>query len=236
MKLRTIVLLAACTVSARAVPVTGTGNGNPDLATFSILPESRLTLSGHASIVTWRLTSRQLRGSITVGASPHLVASVLSRWPSEGWLGEFLDGPPFPAQASIAVPVASLHSQSTDMMRDVRRALRAETFPNIHYEFLEIEEIRIKPTDRQETEVEMLSKGVLSIGGRNRIVSLNVVARRTESGTIHLRGITEIRMSDFNVEPPTRLFGLIRASDDVEIEFELYVKASHLASSRADSD
>ena len=43
-------------------------------------------------------------------------------------------------------------------------------------------------------------------------------------------------MSDFNVDPPTRLFGLIRASDDVEIEFELYVKASHLASSRADSD
>lgn len=231
MKLHTIVLLAACTVS-----MTGTGYGNPDLATFSILPESRLMLSGHASIVTWRLTSRQLHGSIAIGASPHLVASVLSRWPSEGWLGEFLDGPALPARASISVPVASLHSQSTGMMRDVHRALRADTFPNIHYEFLEIEEIRIKPIDRPEAEVEMLSKGVLSIGGRNRIVSLNVVAKRTESGTIHLRGITEIRMSDFNVDPPTRLFGLIRASDDVEIEFELYVKASHLASSRADSN
>ena len=126
----------------------------------------------------------------------------------------------------ISVPVASLHSQSWGMLRDVLRALRADTFSHIYYEFLEIEEIRMKRADRSDAEVEMRTKGVLSIGGQDCIVSLNVVAARTTSDTIHLVGSTEIRMSDFNIDPPSRLLGLIRASNEVEIGFQLYVKSS----------
>jgi polyisoprenoid-binding protein YceI len=227
----TIALLAAWILST-----VGAAHAEP-YVNFAILPGSHLSLIGKASFVTWRLTSERVEGSISIGAPPHIVETILSDWSQNCWLGDSLEDLELPAKALISIPVTSLENRNEGMVRDVRRALKAEAFPSIHFEFLEVEEIQITAMDQEEARLKMRTKGVLSVSGHNRIVSLNVTAKRPASGMIHLSGITQIRMSDFNIDPPTRLFGLIRANDDVVIEFQLYVdSSSSLPLERAEND
>jgi hypothetical protein len=38
---------------------------------------------------------------------------------------------------------------------------------------------------------------------------------------LHGQGSLQVRMTDFGVEPPTALFGLVKAHDDILIRFHL---------------
>jgi len=44
-----------------------------------------------------------------------------------------------------------------------------------------------------------------------------------DDGRIRVTGKKEIKMTDYDVEPPTGLFGLVRAEDELTVHFDLYV-------------
>ena len=44
------------------------------------------------------------------------------------------------------------------------------------------------------------------------------------SNTIHIVGEKSIKMTDFNVEPPTALFGSITTGDEITIKFKTKFK------------
>ncbi len=189
-------------------------------------------MSGRASLLTWKLTSSQATGSIVVGAPPSFVNTLLSAWPARSWLDTLLDGPALPAQARIIVPVASLEGPSLAMVEDARMALKGDVFQHIYYEFLEVEEVSAVTSRNTgpDSELRMRTKGVLSIAGRSRIVSAAVSAKRSAASLIRLRGTIQLSLKDFDIEPPAHLFGLIRAADQVEVGFTLFLQSTPPAS------
>jgi hypothetical protein len=63
--------------------------------------------------------------------------------------------------------------------------------------------------------------GELTVAGVIRIVTLNMHSELQPDGSIVFRGAQNLRMSDYNVERPSLLFGAIRARDEMTLTYTL---------------
>ncbi len=68
------------------------------------------------------------------------------------------------------------------------------------------------------------STGILEIAGVQQDVTIDVTAR-VDEGTIIFTASHAMKMTDFQIEPPTAMFGQIETKDDIVVNFEFTYKA-----------
>lgn len=112
----------------------------------------------------------------------------------------------------VEIPVKEIESPHDKMDRLTYEALKAEEHPVIRYELEEL-----KPIDDQRYQ----SAGKLTIGGQTRPLEMEVAISPVNNGKFTLSGGTGFDMSEFNIKPPSLMFGTIKVRDAVEVNFEL---------------
>jgi polyisoprenoid-binding protein YceI len=108
--------------------------------------------------------------------------------------------------------VKGLKSGKSAMDDNTYEALKEEDHPVIKYEFRSMDNVKV---DGNTTT--MSTKGALTIGGVTKIVNMNVKAD-TSTG-IAFSGDITFKMSVFEIDPPTAVFGTIKTGDQVTIKF-----------------
>jgi polyisoprenoid-binding protein YceI len=68
----------------------------------------------------------------------------------------------------------------------------------------------------------MSTKGALTIGGVTKIVTMNVQA--DASSGVSFSGDITFKMSVFEIDPPTAVFGTIKTGDEITIKFNAQYK------------
>jgi polyisoprenoid-binding protein YceI len=63
-------------------------------------------------------------------------------------------------------------------------------------------------------------KGSLTLAGVTRSVTMSVSSFTTEGGTLAIEGEQKISMPDFGIKPPSALFGTMKASPEIMINFK----------------
>lgn len=63
--------------------------------------------------------------------------------------------------------------------------------------------------------------GELTVAGVTRTVTLNMHSELQPDGSVIFRGAQNLRMSDYNVERPSLLFGAIKARDEMTLTYTL---------------
>ena len=121
-----------------------------------------------------------------------------------------------PVTGSLAIEVAGLATGIGGRDRDLRKALDAEQFPRMEFTVDGIEPSFPSITDKADV--------LLTIRGRLRIRDaerpLTLLARaRLRDGTVWVRGDGAVKMTDFGITPPTRMF--LKVADRVAVRFEL---------------
>lgn len=101
---------------------------------------------------------------------------------------------------------------SSGQERAVHKYLKAEDHPNATFV--------LKRTHPQAVKNEAFFYGVLTIAGVSNNIRANVSINNTGE-KLKISGIQKLNMTDFEIDPPTGLFGTIRARDEVEVEFEI---------------
>ena len=125
---------------------------------------------------------------------------------------------------SIVIPVRELDCDNRRMNRDLRDALKADLHPEIRFDVIRI--ILVPGNEASaDTELEpdpsITVEGHLSLAGVTRVVNLEVEGDLDESLRLHGWGSLDLKMTDFDVEPPTALFGLVKARNEITIRFHL---------------
>lgn len=69
---------------------------------------------------------------------------------------------------------------------------------------------------------ELTVKGYLTVAGHKKEIEFPMQALVLEDGTLKATGQTELRMTDYNVEPPRAMLGMIRVDDLFSVHFELF--------------
>lgn len=121
------------------------------------------------------------------------------------------------SQAHIEVRVPDLDCGKRRMNRDLQEALRGDEFPLITFDLQFAERV-----DSLDT-IQVV--GTLSLAGVSRDINVVLQAERRSDGSVRGWGKKHLRMTDFDVDPPTALFGMVKAHDEIEIVFDL--KARH---------
>lgn len=162
--------------------------------TYVIDGEPQLKVSGTSTIHDWEMESYDASGTAKIVLENSKLLSI-----------DFL---------KVTLPVISLKSGKGQMDTNAYKALRAEHYPDIFFELTAVEKI---------IDQKILVKARLIITGTSRSKSLEVNYTILENG-IQFSGDCSIRFSDFNIDPPSAVFGTIKTGDDLTLSFNAIFK------------
>lgn len=174
--------------------------------------ESRVWIEGTSTADDFTCSTQQIEGrarlSVTVSDSRRSSASTVARPVRYNT----------PA-VSATVPVRTLDCGKRRQNRDLYEAMKAEKYPTIHYKLFDAEVV--SAPDSANGHYTLRVTGQLIIAGVRRTVRITVKGQLRDDGRIHARGSLPMKMTDFEIDPPTALLGLIRVRDEIEVHFDL---------------
>lgn len=124
----------------------------------------------------------------------------------------------------VEIMVNGFECGRSRMNQDLQKALKSSEFPEITFTF-DNATILAMPDDldnEDENSFELDVQGSLTVAGQTREIRFTTKAYFVETYRIRAIGKTTIRMTDFGVEPPTALMGLVKAEDELIVNFDLY--------------
>jgi polyisoprenoid-binding protein YceI len=181
---------------------------NNKMRTFFALLAATFLISvcAHGQMVTWQLDTAQVQVEGT---------SSLHDWTVQvpdvkGTLQ--MDGHVF-KQAALSFGVATMVSGRGVTMDDkVKKALKNDTYPQI---FFKSEQITA-------TGGQVVAKGTLEIAGVSRTIEVTCTSDRAG----HYIATVPLTFSQFEIEPPSALFGSIVCGDELTIRIDLEFKSN----------
>lgn len=117
----------------------------------------------------------------------------------------------------ISMDVLSIRSDMGRVMDNkTYEALKA----NIHPEILFTLNTPLRLVPLKDCGTTISVKGNLSLAGVCKPVAMQVKTFIIRRGSLQFEGYENLKMTDFGVRPPTALFGTMRASPDITIQFK----------------
>jgi len=170
-------------------------------------PDSRLWIEGSSNVNQFECVAREYNGDAII------------RREISGGVDSFENDD----QLSIRVEihVEGFECGRSRMNRDLRNALKSSRFPTITFVFGNAVQINSAPETNGAIRFEV--SGILTVAGNSQNVTFELDGNFLDDGRIRVTGKKEIKMTDYDVEPPTGLFGLVRADDELTVHFDLYV-------------
>lgn len=167
---------------------------------YKILPESHLWLVGSATTGSWTCGTAHISG--------YGIPSTSVR----------------PAEVTVSINVKDLDCGNKFMNNDMYDAMNADQSPTIQYHL--ISAYRLSIQDGDSVWMKLHTTGTLDLNGVSKQINILVNVRRIEERKIQVVGSVDMLMSDFNVTPPSALFGLIKASNQLQVRFDITAEPS----------
>ncbi|MCF6223817.1 MAG: YceI family protein [Flavobacteriaceae bacterium] len=169
---------------------------------LNLLPSSSITVDGTSTISDWTVKPESYTGTLTVSAKKKSKITL-----KKGTLSTI----------HLIIPGKSMRSENGETMDSkIFRALKVDDFPNISYTLDRSIEFSVIDKNKRNFSV----SGVLTIAGVEKTIQNNLSVIYA-NGTLSLSGKIAIKLSDFNIEPPSAMFGQIETGDDIIINFIL---------------
>ncbi|MDZ7755422.1 YceI family protein [Rhodohalobacter sp.] len=118
----------------------------------------------------------------------------------------------------VVFDVESFDCGKRKINNDMKDALKADQYPNIRFVYKKAE------LDPNLPDNNFIIHGDLTLAGVTREISFIAKKDVSENGEMRVRGNIKIFMTDYGIEPPTGLFGLIKADDELTVHFDLIAK------------
>lgn len=182
-------------------------------STFVPLEESKLWIEGSSNVNQFECQAEEYVGEATLPETESYESSPIAT------TDELLS-------IKIDIQVDSIECGKRKMNQDLQKALKAEQFPEITFLFQEANVLR-EPEDIAEAfQLEVL--GWLTVAGTTKEIRFITEAYYTGQSRVRARGGTTINMTDFGVQPPTALMGLIRANEELTVNFDLIAEPKNI--------
>jgi hypothetical protein len=119
--------------------------------------------------------------------------------------------------AQLQLEVHKFNCGRAPINRDFRATLKAEQHPHI---VLKLDEI-IYNSDAPNYIQALMTINIAGVD-RNEIVEIEVTDPSKE--IVAVKGAKRLKITDFNLTPPTAMFGLIKVEDELDISFDLKIQ------------
>lgn len=150
-----------------------------------------LTVIGGSTIHDWEMTSTQSQGKAEMFVEGTALKDVKS--------------------ATVTMKAESLKSGKDKMNELAYDALKSKKHPEIKFTLTSFKNLDGKKGK---------ATGNLTIAGTTKAVTFNVMTTK-QGDVLCMEGDTAIKMSDFNMTPPTAMLGTIKTTNDLKLVFKV---------------
>lgn len=170
---------------------------------YVLTNESAIKVTGTSTLHDWEVVSDELAGNL-------MFVQKGKTKKNQPLKGEITTG-------DLTVVVKSLKSERGETMNGkMHRALKYEEHPNVT--FILTDPVSLEST--KENSIGKTLKGMLEIAGAEKNVEIEVAVLITNND-ISIKGSKAFQLSDFEIEPPSAMFGQIETGNDIVISFDL---------------
>lgn len=122
-----------------------------------------------------------------------------------------------PLKGCLRLPVNGFDCLNRTMTADLRKTLKSDDYPHMRIRFLSLQKYpALKPNQEDITGLVCIE-----LAGTARTMEINYHISMDEQQVVHLTGEQQINFSDFNLDPPRKLGGMIRANDKLTVAFQI---------------
>jgi polyisoprenoid-binding protein YceI len=165
---------------------------------------ARVSLDGTSNIHAYTASTKSVRVSaIDVEGTP------------EGDVLDYVLKPGALKGLDVVIPAASLSSPKDGLDKNMHKALKVEQHAEITF--------RLRSLVSEGGAYKAV--GVLTIAGVDRETTLALQVRRKDA-TLAITGTTSLLMTDFGIQPPKAMMGMLKTDPRVQIRIELELAAA----------
>ena len=188
------VLVAASAAHAANVP--------DPTSPITLAEASRLTLKGKSTVHDFSSTATRLQLAVEVADTLGSGDSALARLAAPGAVKSIV----------LTIPVDGMKSEKEGLDKNMYKALKAATNPNIVF--------RLRSASAGAAPGEFRVEGELEVAGQRQPIEMNVRASEGPEGIV-LEGSKALLMSSYGIKPPSMFLGTLKTNDQVVIDFRL---------------
>jgi len=161
-----------------------------------------MKLSGTSTLHKWDMNAKSFTGDAQFGFTPTNTGKLTNI-----------------KSLSFSLPVLNLKSNDRGLDKNAYKALKADVFKNITYklttanvQFITGNKYLVKTT------------GNLSIAGVTNEIAMDVYCMVNNDATITCTGSEHLKMTDYEVKPPTFMLGAMKTGNDITLDFTMVYK------------
>ena len=173
---------------------------------FKIDEGSTMTISGTSTIHDWTSKVNEIKGEYVLNENINN-----KKLPKSGSLIE---------KVRMVIPVVSIESPRGETMDNkTYNALKSDEYPELVFEVKDdnLEQI----VDTGSNKFLLKVNGSLTLAGFTKEVTLSIEGERLPTGKLKFKGAYPIDMVEYNIEPPTAMFGQIKTGKDIIVDFDI---------------
>lgn len=122
-------------------------------------------------------------------------------------------------RVQVNVPVDAIQCDKETMNEKLRDALQMDKYPQVYFT---LKDAQLSPLpDSGEGWVSVAAEGELMLAGKRRTIDLPVKGQRLDNGDFRFVGSHTIRLSDYDIDRPSAMFGTIKVSKEVTVNFDV---------------
>jgi polyisoprenoid-binding protein YceI len=129
------------------------------------------------------------------------------------------------AMLNFTVPVESLKSESKAMDKNTYKTLKTGKYASISFSASNVAVKQLSGNSYNLT-----SNGKLTISGVTKPVVLLAKAVVNNDNSITYTGTCLLKMSDYNIEPPSLMLGAIKTGDGIKVTYSVHIQGKNYIS------
>ncbi len=211
-----VIVLGLLSMEVRAQSFSGQANSQTvktaseiiERVPITIDPASRVWLDGSANVVDFRCAA----GIIESTGVLHDINVQILRSGGGRPHGDI--------ELHVKIPVKQLNCGKAPINRDMRKTLNADEFPVIEYKLLSSQLMCCTDDELPQT-MEIETVGNLTLSGNTRKEKIIISGQFIGTYQFRITGSHVVKMSDFGLEPPSPMLGLIKVDDEMIVNFDV---------------
>lgn len=157
-----------------------------------ITDQSSISMTGTSTFHDWTMESSELKGEADLIIKKEMPKGIKA--------------------LKVQLRVESLKSDSEGLDEKAYEALKSKEHPSITFEHLKMISINDK-------EIAILGK--LQVSGVQKEVTVKGKIINIEKDFLSVEGEHDLKMSDFKIEPPSAMLGMVTSGDELKIKFNV---------------
>ncbi len=201
--MKTLTNILSISLVALLLPVMGLAQS----VNYNVDESSTMKVIGTSSVHDWEAEVEEM--DLSVALNPELLASDSTESPV--------------TSLSLNVPVTSIESGKGGMNRRINDALKHKDHPEIMFNLISSE---IAEGEQSGDSFTLNLRGNLNIAGFTREVAFPVTGTKVDDNSYRFEGSFGLNMTDYEVEPPSAMFGAIKSGEEVEVVFNILLASN----------